>query len=149
MKNQKLKSERGSLNVGIKDIFMTLTPDLFRCAVKTLAKLRDTNKPGFNLVLEKFEKLKNDELRKHHFDSISNKRFIRHDPKLNEILNILLSSYWYCQNYYEGGYFWCMMPTKKENESDNAFRQRLHRMEDLLMDVMLEVLDDCDYYIHI
>ncbi|MBR5068045.1 MAG: hypothetical protein IKX25_01450 [Bacteroidales bacterium] len=148
MKKQKLKSERGSLNVGIKDIFMTLTPDLFRCAVKTLAKLRDTNKPGFNLVLEKFEKLKNDELRKHHFDSISNKRFIRHDPKLNEILNILLSSYWYCQNYYEGGYFWRMMPTKKENENKVQFDIRRKSMEDNLMQVMLDVLDDCDYYDH-
>ena len=45
---QKLKSERGSLNVGIKDMFMTMEPDAFRIAVDKLAKLRDTDKDGFN-----------------------------------------------------------------------------------------------------
>ena len=56
---QKLKSERGRLNEGIKDMFMTMEPELFRCAVKSLAKQRDTNKPGFNLVLDLFEEFKN------------------------------------------------------------------------------------------
>ena len=36
---------------------------------------------------------------------------------------------------------------KKENESEAQFDIRCKRMEDNLMQVMLDVLDDCDYYI--
>ena len=39
------------------------------------------------------------------------------------------------------------MPRKKENESEAQFDIRRKRMEDNLMQVMLDVLDDCDYYI--
>ena len=31
---QKLKSERGNLNVGIKDMFMTMDPEAFRIALE-------------------------------------------------------------------------------------------------------------------
>ena len=36
---------------------------------------------------------------------------------------------------------------KKENESEEQFDFRRKMMEDNLMQVMLGVLDDCDYYI--
>ena len=35
----------------------------------------------------------------------------------------------------------------KENESEAQFDIRRKRMEDNLMQVMLDVLDDCDYYV--
>ena len=54
VQKQKLKSERGSLNVGIKDMFMTMDPPNFRISTLELAELRDSDKPGFNLVLKKF-----------------------------------------------------------------------------------------------
>ena len=41
---QKLKSERGNLNVGIKDMFMTMDPEAFRIALEMLATLRDSDK---------------------------------------------------------------------------------------------------------
>ena len=135
---QKLKSERGNLNVGLKDMFMTMDPKAFREAVKQLADLRDTNKPSFNFVLEKFQELKTVNIKK---------RFIRGNEELNELLSILLSTYWTCQDKYDGGYFWRMMPRKKENESEAQFDIRRKKMEDNLMQVMLDVLDDCDYYI--
>ena len=144
---QKLKSERENLNVGIKDMFMTMDPDAFREAVKQLADLRDTNKPSFNFVLEKFQELKTVKPQEYSVKDVIKKRFIRGNEELNELLSILLSTYWTCQDKYDGGYFWRMMPRKKENESDEQFDIRRKRMEDNLMQVMLDVLDDCDYYV--
>ncbi len=147
VQKQKLKSERGRLNEGLKDMFMTMEPELFRCAVKSLAKLRDTNKPGFNQVLVLFEEFKNNEQAKNCVGNVIDKRFKKLDNNLKELLKTLFSSYWYSQRYYVGGYFWRMMPMKKENESEAQFDIRCKRMEDNLMQVMLDVLDDCDYYI--
>ena len=144
---QKLKSERGNLNVGIKDMFMTMDPDAFREALKQLADLRDTNKPNFNFVLEKFQELKTVKPQEYSVKDVIKKRFIRGNEELNELLSILLSTYWTCQDKYDGGYFWRMMPTKKANENDEQFKIRRELMEDNLMQVMLDVLDDCDYYI--
>ena len=144
---QKLKSERGSLNVGIKDMFMTMDPDAFREAMKQLADLRDTNKPSFDSVLEIFQELKTAKLQEYSVKDVIKKRFIRGNEELNELLSILLSTYWTCQDKYDGGYFWRMMPRKKENESEAQFDIRRKRMEDNLMQVMLDVLDDCDYYV--
>jgi len=144
---QKPKSERGNLNVGIKDMFMTMDPEAFREAVKQLADLRDTNKPSFNFVLEKFQELKTVKPQEYSVKDVIKKRFIRGNEELNELLSILLSTYWTCQDKYDGGYLWCMMPTKKANESEAQFDIRCKRMEDNLMQVMLDVLDDCDYYV--
>ena len=144
---QKLKSERENLNVGIKDMFMTMDLDAFREAVKQLADLRDTNKPSFNFVLEKFQELKTVKPQEYSVKDVIKKRFIRGNEELNELLSILLSTYWTCQDKYDGGYFWRMMPRKKENESEAQFDIRRKRMEDNLMQVMLDVLDDCDYYV--
>ena len=144
---QKLKSERGRLNEGLKDMFMTMDLDAFREAVKQLADLRDTNKPSFNFVLEKFQELKTVKPQEYSVKDVIKKRFIRGNEELNELLSILLSTYWTCQDKYDGGYFWRMMPKKKENESDEQFDIRRKRMEDNLMQVMLDVLDDCDYYV--
>ena len=55
---QKMKSERGHLNEGIKDIFMTLDPFLFSPMMKELAYLRDTDKTVFNQFLDIFEERK-------------------------------------------------------------------------------------------
>ena len=74
---QKLKSERGSLNVGIKDMFMTMDPDAFRIAVDKLAKLRDTDKDGFNEVLEKFEVLKKEKQEDRYCENILVKKIFR------------------------------------------------------------------------
>ena len=144
---RKLKSERGRLNEGLKDMFMTMDLDAFREAVKQLADLRDTNKPSFNFVLEKFQELKTVKPQEYSVKDVIKKRFIRGNEELNELLSILLSTYWTCQDKYDGGYFWRMMPKKKENESDEQFDIRRKRMEDNLMQVMLDVLDDCDYYV--
>ena len=62
---RKPKSERGSLNVGIKDMFMTMDPKSFREALKQLADLRDSDKPSFNQLLEKFEEHKVDKPAEH------------------------------------------------------------------------------------
>ena len=144
---QKPKSERGRLNEGLKDMFMTMDPKAFREAVKQLADLRDTNKPSFNFVLEKFQELKTVKPQEYSVKDVIKKRFIRGNEELNELLSILLSTYWTCQDKYDGGYFWRMMPKKKENESEAQFDIRRKRMEDNLMQVMLDVLDDCDYYV--
>ena len=61
---QKPKSERGRLNEGLKDMFMTMDPKAFRNAVEELAELRDSDKKGFNLVLDEFEAHKNDKTTK-------------------------------------------------------------------------------------
>ena len=148
IQKQKLKSERVNPNVGIKDLFMTMDPPKFRISIYELAKLRDSDKPSFNLLLKKFEEHKKIDWSKGSVTDFIKNRLIRNDDNLNELLSILLYSYWICKDQYKGGYFWCMMPTKKENESDNVFRQRLHRMEDLLMDISYEVLDDLDFFIH-
>ena len=145
---QKLKSERGNLNVGIKDMFMTMDPKSFREALKQLADLRETSKPNFNFVLERFQELKTAKPQAYSVKDVIMKRFIRGNEELNNLLSILLSTYWTCQDKYDGGYFWRMMPKKKENESEAQFDIRRKRMEDNLMQVMLDVLDDCDYYIH-
>ena len=144
---QKLKSERGHLNAGIKDMFITMDPDAFREVTKQLANLRDTNKPSFNFVLEKFQELKTVKPQEYSVKDVIKKRFIRGNEELNNLLSFLLSTYWICQDKYDGGYFWRMMPTKKANESDAQFKIRRELMEDNLMQVMLGVLDDCDYYI--
>ena len=122
---QKPKSERGRLNEGLKDMFMTMDPKSFREALKQLADLRDSDKPSFNQLLEKFEEHKIDKPAEHRVKDVET-----------------------CQDKYDGGYLWCMMPKKKENESEAQFDIRCKRMEDNLMQVMLDVLDDCDYYIH-
>ena len=145
---QKLKSERGNLNEGIKDMFMTMDPPNFRISTLQLAELRDSDKPGFNLVLNKFEENKKINLSVGSATDVIKKRIMRNDDNLNELLSILLYSYWCCKTQYKGGYFWRMMPTKKANESEAQFKIRRERMEDNLMQVMLGVLDDCDYYIH-
>ena len=144
---QKPKSERGNPNLGLKDLFMTLDPELFRFAVISLAMLRDTNKPGFNLVLEQFEVRKNNKPSENSVKDVIKMRIIRCNENLNELLSIMLATYWTCQDKYDGGYFWHMMPKKKENESEAQFDFRRKRMEDNLMQLMLDVLDDCDYYI--
>ena len=46
---QKLKSERGRLNEGLKDMFMTMDPKSFRNAVEELAEPRDSDKKGARL----------------------------------------------------------------------------------------------------
>ena len=144
---QKLKSERGSLNVGIKDMFMTMDPEAFRKAIKQLAELRDNNKSLFNLVLEQFEELKTHKPTDCSIKAVEERKHIRRDKEANQLLSFTLSSYWQCQESCKGGYFWHMMPTQKANESEAQFDIRRKRMEDNLMQVMLEVLDDCDYYI--
>ena len=143
---QKLKSERGRLNEGIKDMFMTMDPKSFREALKQLADLRDCDKPSFNQLLEKFEEHKIDKPAEHRVKDVEKLR-IRRNEELNELLSILLATYWTCQDKYDGGYFLRMMPMKKENESEAQFDIRCKRMEDNLMQVMLDVLYDCDYYI--
>ena len=145
---RKPKSERGRLNEGIKDMFMTMDPKSFREALKQLADLRDSDKPSFNQVLEKFEEHKIKKPAEHRVKDVEKLRIIRCTDELNELLSILLATYWTCQDKYDGGYFWCMMPTKKTNESNEQFDIRRKRMEDNLMQAMLDVLDDCDYYIH-
>ena len=141
---QKLKSERGNLNVGIKDMFMTMDPEAFRIALEMLATLRDSDKDGFNLVLEKFQVLKNS--KEQNQENILTKMKFR-NKVLNLVVDKLLIMYWLCKIRYDGGYFWRMMPKKKANESEAQFDIRRKRMEDNLMQVMLDVLDDCDYYI--
>ena len=144
---QKLKSERGRLNEGIKDMFMTMDPPNFRISILELAELRDSDKPGFNLVLKKFDEHKKIDFSNGSVTDVIKKRIIRNDDNLNELLSILLFSYWCCKTQYKGGYFWRMMPTKKANENEEQFDIRCKKMEDNLMQVMLDVLDDCDYYI--
>ena len=144
---QKLKSERGNLNEGIKDIFMTLDPFLFSPMMKELAYLRDTDKTAFNQFLEIFEERKKMKPEILMPEEVRNMQIIQNDEELNRFLCDSLLAYWFCQNIFNGGYFWHMMPKKKENESDEQFDIRRKRMEDNLMQVMLDVLDDCDYYI--
>ena len=144
---QKLKSERGRLNEGIKDMFMTMDPKAFREAMKQLADLRESNKEDFNQLLEKFEDLKTDKPEESGVKDVIKKRFIRGNDELNNLLSFLLSTYWTCQDKYDGGYLWRMMPKEKENENEAQFKIRRELMEDNLMQVMLDVLDDCDYYI--
>ena len=144
---QKLKSERGSLNVGIKDMFMTMEPDSFRNAVEELAELRDSDKKGFNLVLEEFEAHKNDKPEDHYYGNILTQKIIPNNEKRNLIITELLAMHWNDKERFYGGYFWRMMPRKKANESEEQFDIRRKRMEDNLMQLMLDVLDDCDYYI--
>ena len=142
---QKLKSERGNLNVGIKDMFMTMDPEAFRIALELLSTLRDSDKNGFNLVLEKFQVLKNS--KEQNQENILTKMKFR-NKVLNLVVDKLLIMYWLCKIRYDGGYFWRMMPTKKANENEAQFKIRRELMEDNLMQVMLDVLDDCDYYVH-
>ena len=143
---QKLKSERGSLNEGLKDMFMTMDPDAFRIAVDKLAKLRDTDKDGFNKVLEKFEVLKKEKQEDRYCENILVKKIFRNIEQ-NAVIKVLLVMYWLCKARFDEGYFWRMMPRKKANESEEQFDIRRKRMEDNLMQLMLDVLDDCDYYI--
>ena len=142
---QKLKSERGSLNDGIKDMFMTMDPDAFRIAMEVLASLRDSDKNSFNQVLEKFEALKNS--KEHDQENILSNKIFRKDVQ-NIVVKKLFIMYWLCKVRFDGGYFWRMMPRKKANENEAQFDIRRKRMEDDLMQVMLDVLDDCNYYIH-
>ena len=145
---QKLKSERGRLNEGIKDMFMTMDPKAFREAIKQLADLRETSKPNFNFVLERFQELKTAKPQAYSVKDVIMKRFIRGNEELNYLLSILLSTYWTCQDKYDGGYFWCMIPNeKKDNENIDDFLNRISLMGENLMQVMLGVLEDCDYYI--
>ena len=141
---QKLKSERGSLNVGIKDMFMTMDPDAFRIAMEVLASLRDSDKNGFNQLLEKFQVLKNTEEQEQ--ENILSSKIFRNDVQ-NIVVKKLFIMYWLCKVRYDGGYFWRMMPRKKATENEAQFDIRRKRMEDDLMQVMLDVLDDCDFYI--
>ena len=141
---QKLKSERGSLNVGIKDMFMTMDPDAFRIAMEVLASLRDSDKNSFNQVLEKFEALKNS--KEHDQENILSNKIFRNDVQ-NIVVKKLFIMYWLCKVRFDGGYFWRMMPRKKANENEAQFDIRRKRMEDNLMQVMLDVLDDCNFYI--
>ena len=144
---QKLKSERGRLNEGIKDMFMTMDPDAFCFVANKLAKLRDTNKDGFNVLLEEFEEHKMDKIEHRLVVDVRTKILIQKNKKLNKLLCDILLIYWDHEDIFKGGYFWRLMPTKKENESEAQFDIRRKRMEDNLMQVMLDVLDDCDYYI--
>ena len=147
VQKQKLKSERGSLNVGIKDMFMTMDPKAFREAIKQLADLRETNKPNFDSLLEKFQELKSDKPKEYSVKDVIKKRFVRGNEELNNLLSILLSTYWTCQDKYDGGYLWYMMPIRKERENEAQFKIRRELMEDNLMQVMLDVLHDCNFYI--
>ena len=144
---EKLKSERGNLNEGIKDIFMTLDPFLFSPMMKELAYLRDTDKTVFNQFLDIFEERKKKKPEILMPEEVRNMQIIQNDEELNRFLCDSLLAYWFCQNIFNGGYFWHMMPKKKENENEAQFDIRRKRMEDNLMQVMLDVLDDCDYYI--
>ena len=144
---QKLKSERENLNVGIKDMFMTMEPEAFCFVANKLAKLRDTNKDGFNVLLEEFEEHKMDKIEHLLVVDVRTKILIHKNKKLNKLLCDILLIYWDRQDIYRGGYFWRMMPKKKANESEAQFDIRRKRMEDNLMQVMLDVLDDCDYYV--
>ena len=147
VQKQKLKSERGNLNVGIKDMFMTMEPALFRSTAKSLAALRDTDKPGFDKLLEKFEERKGQKQGIVFVGDIVKKHYLR-DKKLNRTLSEMLFRYWESQDCHDGGYFWCMIPKEKlEDESEEVFMARKQEMEDLLMQVELLVLQDCGYYI--
>jgi len=146
--NQPLKSERGSLNVGIKDMFMTMTPELFRTAMRVLDAARDPDKKDFNLLLEKFELHKQNKPRSYKPDEVEQMRLIRGNDALNRILSGMLASYWHGQDMYDGGFFWRMMPKRKTTESEEQYRKRRHRMEDNLMQLEIDVLDDCSFFIH-
>ena len=146
VQKQQMKSERGSLNVGIKDMFMTMDPTSFRVVARELAALRDTDKPNFNKLLEKFEEHK---VHKEEFlfvADIEQKRYLR-DKRLNRTLSGILFLYWESQDCNDGGYYWRLIPKEKlEDESEEVFKARKQEMEDLLMQVELLVLQDCGYY---
>ena len=147
MKKQKLKSERGNLHVGVMDMFMTMEPNVFQNAAIQLAGLRDTNKHGFDVLLRLFEKHKMNKPSGNYVASLEKKRFIRWSEKYNALLSALLIAYWYAQDSFDGGYFWCMFPNEKlPNESKEKFQARKYEMEDHLTQLELLVLQSCGYY---
>jgi hypothetical protein len=124
------------------EMFIVMDPQSYRKIIKALKGL---NKDDFNLMLESFDKHKNEKPEAYDTKAIAKKHYIRKDS-LNNLLSEMLCWFWYGQNTYEGGYLKRLLPVKKEKESEAQFDGRYCLMWDSLMDLMIQTLDDCEYF---
>ncbi len=140
----KLKSERRTGNQALMDLFLTLDPPSFETTAKRLSHLFDADKKGFNLLLEKFDGLKETRM-KGSIDELRKKKFIS-NTTVNDLLTDMLWHYWNGQQHYAGGYLKRMLPKQKENEPALAFSQRMSEMEDVFGILFVHVLRECEYF---
>ena len=139
------KSTLEEKNKAMADLYLTLEPERFEKIVKHLISLRDTDKDGFDLVLDLFDKYKcMVPPRIGMVDAFKNK-FIKND-KLNSLLCRMLVQYWDDQDGYQGGYHKHRLPIQRLDERDENFLQKYNSVYSQMMNDMLDVLKKLNYY---
>ena len=139
------KSTLEEKNKAMADLYLTLEPERFEKIVKHLISLRDTDKDGFDLVLDLFDKYKcMVPPRIGMVDAFKNK-FIKND-KLNSLLCRMLVQYWDDQDGYQGGYHKHRLPIQRLDERDEDFLQKYNSVYSQMMNDMLDVLKKLNYY---
>ena len=139
------KSTLEEKNKAMADLYLTLEPERFEKIVKHLISLRDTDKDGFDLVLDLFDKYKcMVPPRIGMVDAFKNK-FIKND-KQNSLLSLMLVQYWDDQDGYQGGYHKHRLPIQRLDERDENFLQKYNSVYSQMMNDMLDVLKKLNYY---
>ena len=130
---------------GLMDLFLTLDPPTFRQVAQGLSRLSSSDKKGFNLLLEEFERHKGQKPEQYAVETIRRTRYV-HDSKVNDQLSQLLCLFWDGQTKFHGGYLKCMLPVRKDDEPTEVYARRYRELFDQMTSLYAPVLDDCDYF---
>ena len=139
------KSTLEEKNKAMADLYLTLEPKRFEKIVKHLISLRDTDKDGFDLVLDLFDKYKCMVPPRIGMVGAFKNKFIKND-KQNSLLSLMLVQYWDDQDGYQGGYHKHRLPIQRLDERDENFLQKYNSVYSQMMNDMLDVLKKLNYY---
>ena len=139
------KSTLEGKNKAMADLYLTLEPERFEMIVNHLILLRDTDKDGFDLVLELFDKYKCMVPPRLSLIDVYKNKYIKKD-KLNSLLSLMLVQYWDDQDLFQGGYHKHRLPIQRLDERDENFLQKYNSVYSQMMNDMLDVLKKLQYY---
>ena len=139
------KSTLEGKNKAMADLYLTLEPERFEMIVNHLILLRNTDKDGFDLVLELFDKYKCMVPPRLSLIDVYKNKYIKKD-KLNSLLSLMLVQYWDDQDLFQGGYHKHRLPIQRLDERDENFLQKYNSVYSQMMNDMLDVLKKLKYY---
>ena len=139
------KSTLEGKNKAMADLYLTLEPERFEMIVNHLILLRNTDKDGFDLVLELFDKYKCMVPPRLSLIDVYKNKYIKKD-KLNSLLSLMLVQYWDDQDLFQGGYHKHRLPIQRLDERDENFLQKYNSVYSQMMNDMLDVLKKLQYY---
>ena len=129
----------------LEEIVLTVDPMFIGFIVTKLSLMYDTDKQGFNLVLEKFQENKDKPMDKLTISAIFKKKIIR-DKKVNKVLTTILLLYWRNLRH-NGGHMMQFVPTtKKPNQTEQDFKLFKEEYVETLKKLSELILVDWSFY---